>query len=503
MNSKVTDYGAIGDALRAFVAAAGVNEKMKGDTSVDYHENDNRKIILPGLPERMDLKEASARLAALSAFEAQEFEINEVIPGMPLDAAHAFVQVIRARYGWAETKSATKRGFFGPIETAPEMHRVSTGVNPEDYIEVPMGNFELPDISAKVQTGFRRSRNNKSASEFYISATVKHKDRELILDLVRKTIEYLRANSIYKNKAMRLRVNADGKLEHLFEPEFISVNGVVEENLVHPRHTEMMLQNGLFNILRNTDKCRAHKIPLKRTVLLYGPYGTGKTLTANVAAKIGVAHGWTYITVDKPSGLSSALEFARNYQPAVVFCEDIDRSAEERSDETNELMNTINGVLKDGDEIMTVLTTNHIERIHPGMRRPGRIDMIIPVDLPDAEAAAKLVRVYGRSLVPADLCLDEASRIMNGFIPAAIREVVERAKLSMIVEDRIALNASDLVVAALGMKQHSDLSKPEEAAVSDAEMFGLTAQKLLGLNGKSEEIGKTLELVIDIHGNTV
>jgi SpoVK/Ycf46/Vps4 family AAA+-type ATPase len=73
---------------------------------------------------------------------------------------------------------------------------------------------------------------------------------------------------------------------------------------------------------------QAHKVPLKRGVLLEGPYGTGKTLTAFVTAKKCVENGWTFIMLDRVAALKEALTFARMYAPAVVFAEDIDRSVE-------------------------------------------------------------------------------------------------------------------------------------------------------------------------------
>lgn len=491
--TNVNDLGAI---LRAIAAASGLHENIAGDTSVDYHEQDNRKIILPGNPSQMSLTEAAARLTALDAFNDQTFQIREQIPGMPLDAAHAFVQVLRERYGWAETTSSTKQGFFGPIKEAPEMRRVITGSGPNDYIEVPVGDFKLPDISTEISTGFERSNTNRNVAAYFVKANVRHKDRELIMGLISKAKEYLEKNSIYRGKAMRLRVDENGVVNYLFEPEFIDVMSVDETCLVHPRATEVLLESGLFTLIRKAEMCRKHKIPLKRTALLYGPYGTGKTFTSSVTAKLGINHDWTFVTVDNARGLAGALEFARRYQPAIVFAEDIDRVMSQRDEPANDLLNVIDGILGKGNvEVITVLTTNHIEKIEPAMLRPGRIDMIVPIDLPDAEAAARMIRVYGRDLVAETVDLTEVGKVMDGFIPAAIREAIERAKMHMVMDNRTYLSKGDLLAAALSMKAHADLSKPRGETVSDAEAFGIAAQKLLGMNGH----GKLIE---EIHEAT-
>lgn len=479
-------------------ASAEHNEAVAGDTAVEYHDRDNRVIALPGKPDKMGLGEASARLAAMAAFEDQEFTIDEQIPGLPLDAAHAFVMVLRERYGWAETKSATKQGFFGPFKTKPDMHRVSTGPGPEDFVEVPVGNFELTDITSIVETGFERSRTTRGMAAFYVKATVKHKDRRLIQHLIGETKKYLAKHSIYRGKAMRLRVETDGTVGPMFEPEFVDVSGVDERTLVHPRTTELLLQTGLWTPIRQIDVCRKHHIPLKRTVLLSGPYGTGKTLTASVTAKIGVKHNWTFVTVDSARGLKHALEFAKRYQPAVVFAEDIDRVMSDRSDEgANDLLNIIDGILGKDCEVITVLTSNHIDRIEPAMLRPGRIDLMVPVGLPDADAAQRMVRVYAGDMLDEHADLSEVGQAMQGFIPAAIREVIERAKLGMILEERGFLTAADLFAAAVGMKAHADLSAPKEVVPSDEEKLGTAFKVVVAkqFNGQAEKLDKIVEAV--------
>ena len=499
-NDLTKHLSMFGDVVKKLAETVGSdhNEAIAKETAVDYHQRNDRVIVLPGLPDRMDVSEAASRLLALAAHEGQEYTIHEQIPGLPLDAAHAFVQVIRKRYGWAETKQATKYGMFGPFKTKPGMHRVNTGPNPDDYVEVPIGDFELTDISSKIETGFERSSSNRFMAAFYVEATVKHQDRKLIMEMIGETKKILATNSIYRGKAMRLRVDSDGNINSNFEPEFIDVTGIDETTLVHPQTTEMLLNTGLWTPIRKLDACRKHNIPLKRTALLSGPYGTGKSLTASVTAKLGIQHGWTFISVDNAKGLKHALEFAKRYQPAVVFAEDIDRIMSERDEKANDLLNIIDGVLDKSVEVITVLTTNHIEKIEPAMLRPGRIDVMVNVGHPDAEAACRLVKVYGRDLVPDDVDLTRVGAEMDGFIPAAIREVIERGKLSMLMEGRETLTENDLLSAAIGMKVHAELSSPRVVEKSDEEKLGdaMSTMMAKSMNGIREQIGEIHEATV-------
>ena len=52
-------------------------------------------------------------------------------------------------------------------------------------------------------------------------------------------------------------------------------------------------------------------------------------------------------------------------------------------------------------EIMVVLTTNEVSKIHPAFLRPGRIDAVVSIRPPDTEATVRMVRRYGRGLVDA------------------------------------------------------------------------------------------------------
>ena len=66
------------------------------------------------------------------------------------------------------------------------------------------------------------------------------------------------------------------------------------------------------------------------------------------------------------------------------------------------------------------------------MLRPGRLDAVIDVLPPDAEAAEKLVRLYGGQAIPETEDLTEVGQTLNGVIPAVIAEVVKRAKLAQL-----------------------------------------------------------------------
>jgi len=261
--------------------------------------------------------------------------------------------------------------------------------------------------------------------------------------------------------------------------------------LVLPADAGNAVQINLWNPIQHTEFCRANHIPLKRGVLLEGGYGTGKTLTAFQTAQLCVNNGWTFVLLDDVRDIHQALEFARMYEPCVIFAEDVDKAAKngQRTDETNRIFNTIDGIEAKGRDIMTVLTTNLVGDIHPGFIRPGRIDAVITVGPPDDQAIVRLVRRYaqdsqGRPVLD-ELLNDEqivaAMAPVKGANAAFIREVVERSKLAAIshADGAIVVSESDLATAANTMKMHLDLvygTPDEDGNVMDTALEAMSSK---------------------------
>lgn len=88
------------------------------------------------------------------------------------------------------------------------------------------------------------------------------------------------------------------------------------------------------------------------------------------------------------------LRTARLYQPAVVFIEDIDyRANNGESDAVTELLEAFDGITSKGGELQIVMTTNHLDRIHKGMLRPGRLDAVVHIGALDRNGVERLCRV--------------------------------------------------------------------------------------------------------------
>lgn len=424
------------------------------------------KITLPvGMPTRTAIKELTRQLEQ----DEMDVSIMEIIDGFPLDAAHAFVQALSIKYGWVNALPTP--GFFGP--QPPVM--IGVVVDPDGRsVQIPWGQIGIPGVTGNLATGIQ-FKDGKPC--FCIQGTVKQKDKGVVSEIALMTKDYLRDHSIYKGKAVRMKfpekdAKAFSPLDH--QPKFIQTTDVRPDELIFSKDVGRQIAVNIWTPIQSLPAVKAARVPLKRGVLLYGRYGVGKTLLASVTARMAVQNGVTFIDLVDSNQLPQAVEFGRMLGGMVcIFAEDIDRCDEggNRTDAFNEILNTVDGLTSKTDEVMIVYTTNHIERISKAMLRQGRIDKVIHIKEPDADAAVRLVRLYARHTLPAGEDITAVGELLAGFIPAAIREVVEQSKLAAIERGDVHnITAEDLRITVEGTREHMDLLKePVKDDRSDLE----------------------------------
>ena len=135
-------------------------------------------------------------------------------------------------------------------------------------------------------------------------------------------------------------------------------------------------------------------------------------------------------------------ELARDLQPAVVVLEDVDLVAEDRSFGPGassvlfDLLDAMDGAAGDAD-LLFVLTTNRADLLEPALAaRPGRVDVAVEIDLPDAEARRRLLDLYARS-VPLQLSDAESETVIErteGVTASFLKELLRRAVLESLFD---------------------------------------------------------------------
>lgn len=431
---------------------------------------EGKKIVLPADPGPMSYDAGIELLARAKKAEEMVYTINEPIGVHFFDGLVALFIVMKEKYGFVGTQP--KQSWFGPIP--PKLLHVRNGPKPDDFVQVPFGQFKLPNVEGTIETTYDVI---KGIPQLVISGQVKDKEKKLVMELVLATREYARHNSIYRGRCIILERDESSGIDYEQPLEYFDpFTG--KEVPIFNEETEKLIETAVLAPISNSVACRKHGIPLKRGVLLEGPYGTGKSLTARQTARVASQNGWTFISVTSAKSLKYALSFAKMYQPCVIFAEDIDRLTSTRNEGANDLINEIDGVVGKNDEIITVLTTNFADKIDKAMLRPGRLDAVISLRAPEKGAVERLIRFYTGDLLAADADLGPTADRLAGNIPATIREVCERAKLAMVTRDDDKIITDDLTASALSMENHLNLLRDAREGINEPTLEDLIGAEI-------------------------
>ena len=176
-----------------------------------------------------------------------------------------------------------------------------------------------------------------------------------------------------------------------------------------------------------------HRLPAPKGILLYGPPGCGKTLIAKavanslarkVAAQMGEGKGRSYfINIKGPELLNKyvgeterqirlifqrAREKSEEGWPVIVFFDEMDSmfrtrgtgiSSDMESTIVPQLLAEIDGV-EGLRNVIVIGATNREDLIDPAILRPGRLDVKIKIERPDAQAAAEIFARYLTDEIP-------------------------------------------------------------------------------------------------------
>lgn len=413
---------------------------ITGD-EVEFH--DGVKI---GLPKGMTYKKAKNVLSRLEEEAEMETHFSRDFRYRPDDGAYAALQCVKTRWGMALGKPI--QTFFGTIPA----EKRTINIGPGQTMQVPWGLLEVP-IFEGLELYLAETRDRDYGTIFRIHGTGPRKYQDEIEGFFDDVEAFLQTNSIYRGQAI---VGSNN-------PEFLDLSAFDASKIIFSDEVTATLSGTLLTPIKYTDAMRREGVPLKRALLLEGPYGTGKTSIGMTVAQVAVANGWTFISA-KPGRdkVEDVLRTARLYQPAVVFVEDIDTQANDgEADAVTKLLEAFDGITSKGGELQIVMTTNHLDRIHKGMLRPGRLDAVVHIGALDRNGVERLVKVIVPTGKLADnVDFDAVYEAMEGFLPAFVKEALTRAVTFSI--DRLGgarnytIDTTDIVGAAVSLRPQFD-----------------------------------------------
>lgn len=218
---------------------------------------------------------------------------------------------------------------------------------------------------------------------------------------------------------------------------------------------KLKLQQSVDWPLRNPEVFKRFGIKPPKGVLMYGPPGCSKTMIAKALA---TESKLNFLSIKGPELFSmwvgeseravrDLFRKARAVAPSIIFFDEIDAIGGERSQgggggggsSVNErvlaqLLTEMDGVTS-LDNVTIVAATNRPDMIDKALLRPGRIDRVIHVRLPDAETRREIFRIKLQSMpIAEDVDLETLVEITDGYSGAEIQAICQEAALKTLEE---------------------------------------------------------------------
>lgn len=198
--------------------------------------------------------------------------------------------------------------------------------------------------------------------------------------------------------------------------------------------------------LKHAELMKKHKLPAQKGMLLYGPPGCSKTLTAQAVA---ANYEMNFIAVkgaelismyvgESERSVREIFRKARTAKPCIIFFDEIDSIASERDAAGTKGLNVLTTLLNemDGfeslDGVFVLAATNKPEVLDPAIMRPGRFDQHLYLPPPNEAARRDILDLHlaGESRED-DLDIAKLVRATSGYTGAEVVAVCNLAKKGM------------------------------------------------------------------------
>jgi len=189
-----------------------------------------------------------------------------------------------------------------------------------------------------------------------------------------------------------------------------------------------------------------------RGLLMYGPPGCSKTLTAKALA---TESGLNFISIKGPElfnkylgesekAIRDVFHKARVSAPSIVFFDEIDAVGVQRSEKGGnnvadrvlaQLLTELDGV-ESLEGVIIIAATNRPDIIDPALLRPGRIDHLVYVPLPNEQTRREIFQIQFRTIpIASDVVVDDLVAISSGYSGAEICSLCREASMGALREN--------------------------------------------------------------------
>ena len=262
----------------------------------------------------------------------------------------------------------------------------------------------------------------------------------------------------------------------------LATGGITLDDVGDMADVKQALTESVLWPLRYPDSFERLGVAPPRGVLIYGPPGNGKTFLVRALAGTGALNVFSVKgaeLMDKWVGESERavrelFRKAAEAAPSLVFLDEVDALAPRRGQSSDSgvsdrvvaaLLTELDGVepLRD---VVVVGATNRPELVDPALLRPGRLERLIYVPPPDAEARGQILRAAARNTPLADdVDLDALAARLDGYSAADCAALIREAALAAMRESLAAAE-----VTARHLEQAQQTVRPSLDPVQLAEI---------------------------------
>ncbi|MBQ1075284.1 ATP-binding protein [Micromonospora sp. C31] len=203
------------------------------------------------------------------------------------------------------------------------------------------------------------------------------------------------------------------------------------------------LELAFLGPLRNPELRRMYGKSLRGGLMLYGPPGCGKTFLARAVAGEMGAKFISLSIVDvldmwmgnSERNLHELFQAARRNAPCVLFLDEVDALGHKRSQVGsssmrtlgNQLLAELDGMEGSNEGVFVLAATNTPWDVDPALRRPGRLDRVVLVLPPDAEARRSILEYHLRERPIAGIDLRKIVAATEDYSGADLAHLCETA----------------------------------------------------------------------------
>ncbi|OBJ92618.1 ATPase [Mycolicibacterium fortuitum] len=267
--------------------------------------------------------------------------------------------------------------------------------------------------------------------------------------------------------------------------EEVSVGSVTLDDVGDMVETKQALTEAVLWPLQHPDTFQRLGVEPPRGVLLYGPPGCGKTFLVRALAssgKLSVHAVKGAELMDKWVGSSEKavrelFARARDSAPSLVFLDEIDALAPRRGQSFDSgvtdrvvasLLTELDGI-EPMNDVVVLGATNRPDLIDPALLRPGRLEKLVFVEPPDADARREILRTSGKSIpLAADVDLDALASELDGYSAADCVALLREAALTAM---RRSIDAADVTAADVAKARETVRPSLDAAQVQSLREF--------------------------------